>query len=58
MIVLYYDVSWPEGQVNRPQNVYIDERIGPDREQIVRFRLRKDEEGLLPVTNHGNEFVS
>ncbi|KAF2185203.1 cytochrome P450 [Zopfia rhizophila CBS 207.26] len=35
-----FDMRFPEGQTMRPDNVYIDERITPDRGQQIGFRLR------------------
>jgi len=35
-----YDFCFPEGQTERPANVYMDERITPSREQKIGFRLR------------------
>ncbi len=42
VLIMKYHFCWPKGQTKRPRNIYIDERIGPDREQVVRFRLRRD----------------
>ena len=42
VLIMKYDFCWPKGQKERPRNIYIDERIGPDRQQVVRFRSRKD----------------
>ncbi|KAI0099187.1 cytochrome P450 [Nemania sp. FL0031] len=41
-ILLRYDVSYPEGQVTRPANVFSGEGIGPDRGQRIVFSARKD----------------
>lgn len=35
-----YDFKFPDGQTKRPQNVHMDERIWPSREQIIGFRKR------------------
>ncbi|KAJ8128187.1 hypothetical protein O1611_g5450 [Lasiodiplodia mahajangana] len=41
-ILLRYDISYPEGQVIRPANVFSGEGIGPDRGQRIVFSVRKD----------------
>ena len=35
-----YDFEFPKGQTNRPENIYVDERIWPSKTQEVGFRLR------------------
>ncbi|KAL1637022.1 hypothetical protein SLS58_009461 [Diplodia intermedia] len=42
-IILKYDVSFPAGQTERPENVFSGEGIGPSREQVVVFRPRKEQ---------------
>ncbi len=46
-IVHEYDFKFPDGQTDRPENVYVDERIWPSRSQEIGFRLRSraDKEG-------------
>lgn len=39
-ILWNFDVSWPLGQTERPENLFIDERVLPDPTQHVRFRRR------------------
>ncbi|OJD36446.1 cytochrome p450 [Diplodia corticola] len=41
-ILLKYDVSFPAGQTERPENVFSGEGIGPSREQAVVFRPRRE----------------
>lgn len=36
-ILLRFDVSFPDGQTDRPKNVFHGESIGPDRSQMVVF---------------------
>lgn len=38
--LMHYDIDFPEGQTERPENTYVDERIMPDRSQKLRFRER------------------
>jgi cytochrome P450 len=35
-----YDFCFPEGQTERPENIYVDERITPSPTQKVGFRLK------------------
>ncbi|KAL9116712.1 MAG: hypothetical protein Q9187_006761 [Circinaria calcarea] len=37
-LLVDFNVSYPEGQAQRPANLYIDERIAPDQRQVLRFR--------------------
>lgn len=39
-ILMKYDISYPEGQTTRPQNVFSGEGIGPSHEQVIVFRKR------------------
>ena len=36
----HYEVRFPEGQTQRPENTYIDERIWPSKTQLIGFRKR------------------
>lgn len=40
-LLIHYEFKFPDGQVSRPANVHVDERIWPDREQRVGFCVRK-----------------
>ncbi|KAI0395382.1 cytochrome P450 [Xylariaceae sp. FL0594] len=39
-ILLGYDVSFPDGQTARPENIFSGEGIGPDRTQRIVFKRR------------------
>jgi len=43
-ILINYDFSFPDQQEKRPPNLYIDERIAPDRSQKIRFQRRQRSE--------------
>jgi cytochrome P450 len=40
-LLMHYDFKFPGEQTERPENMYVDERIWPDRTQKVGFRPRK-----------------
>lgn len=39
-ILLKYDIAFPEGQTERPENVCLDDEIIPDTKQNIRLKLR------------------
>jgi cytochrome P450 len=43
-LLVKFDMKFPDGQDKRPDNVYVDERITPDRTQKIGFRLRASTE--------------
>ena len=36
----HYDFRYPENQIQRPENTYVDERIWPSKTQLIGFRRR------------------
>ena len=40
-ILWHFDISFPHGQVARPESLFVDERIIPSRSQEIGFRLRQ-----------------
>lgn len=40
-ILWHFDISFPNGQVRRPENLFVDERVIPSRSQEIGFRLRQ-----------------
>ena len=43
-ILWHFDIIFPNGQVERPENLFVDERVIPSRSQEIGFRLRKKSE--------------
>jgi cytochrome P450 len=41
LLISQFDLSFPDKQTQRPENVYIDERITPSRSQEICFRARE-----------------
>ncbi len=40
-ILWHFDISFPYGQVDRPENIFVDERVVPSQKQEIGFRLRQ-----------------
>lgn len=40
-ILMQYDIKFPDGQTERPQNSYLDDGIVPSGKQEILFRLRR-----------------
>ena len=40
-ILYHFDVAFPKGQRERPENLFIDERVIPSRSQEIGFRIRQ-----------------
>lgn len=40
--LFHFDVSFPQEQGHRPESVFIDERVHPDANQKIGFRLQRD----------------
>ena len=40
-ILWHFDISFPHGQVDRPENIFVDERVVPSQKQEIGFRLRQ-----------------
>lgn len=40
-ILWHFDICFPRDQSQRPESVFVDERVFPDPEQQIGFRLRK-----------------
>ena len=38
-ILWHFDITFPHGQVERPENLFVDERVIPSRTQEIGFRL-------------------